>query len=300
MRSIGRVALQVGLDLQHRAQLVGRLLVRERGLHLGLPGRVVAEGMAVRRGTRRVQLQELLRQVRDRLAHPGPGPLPLPAAEARQLRLLAARVAGDALDLLHGHPDLVRAREVQLQEVTLLGAIATGRSPDQPGVARHAVVDVDHHVPGREPLQDVPRHDPPERPRPTHADRAEQLPVGDQDDAVRAAGEAAVEAPVDERQATRRRRVRQRGWWALARMSASASSSASRADWSDASTTRAPSARQRATVAAMDPMGTGGRDGSCQPNGLPPGGAPSASLSQVSSQRPRRRPCVAATRAGSG
>ncbi len=38
--------------------------------------------------------------------------------------------------------------------------------------------------------------------------------------------------------------------WACATMSASASSSASRADWSDASTTRAPSARQRATVGA--------------------------------------------------
>ncbi len=59
--------------------------------------------------------------------------------------------------------------------------------------------------PGREPLQDVPRHDPPERPGPAHPDRAEQLPVGDQDDAVRPAGEPAVEAPVDERQAARRR-----------------------------------------------------------------------------------------------
>ncbi len=68
----------------------------------------------------------------------------------------------------------------------------------------------------------------------------------------------------------------------LARMSASARSSASRADWSDASTTRAPSLRHRATVVAMDPMGTGGSDGSCQPNGLPPGGASAASLSQVS------------------
>ena len=56
----GRVALQVRLDLDGGAQLVGRLLVGEGRLHLGLPGRVVAEGAAVGPGTRGVQLQQLL------------------------------------------------------------------------------------------------------------------------------------------------------------------------------------------------------------------------------------------------
>ena len=56
------------LDLGDGAQLVERLLVRERGLHLLLPGRVGGEGVAVRRGARGVELEQLLGEVRDGLA----------------------------------------------------------------------------------------------------------------------------------------------------------------------------------------------------------------------------------------
>ena len=44
--------LHVVLDLDGRAELVGRLLVRERGLHLALPGRVAGVGVARRRRAR--------------------------------------------------------------------------------------------------------------------------------------------------------------------------------------------------------------------------------------------------------
>ena len=73
----------------------------------------------------------------------------------------------------------------------------------RPGVARHAVVDVDDRVARLEAFQQVARHDPAERPRPADADGAEQLPVGDQDKLLGAAGEPAVEAALDERQAAR-------------------------------------------------------------------------------------------------
>ena len=85
--------LHVGLDLGDGAQLVDRLLVRERRLHLGLPGRVGGEGVALGVGPRRVQREQLLGQVVDRLADALLGPQPLRAAELGQRRPLAARVA---------------------------------------------------------------------------------------------------------------------------------------------------------------------------------------------------------------
>src|SRR3970282_1277744 len=82
------------------AELVGRLLVRERGLQLGLPGRVGQEGMALGSRTSRVQIEELLRRVGDRLLDPRLRPDPLGAAELRELGIFSAREAADAPDLL--------------------------------------------------------------------------------------------------------------------------------------------------------------------------------------------------------
>ena len=177
-------ALQVGLDLRGGAQLVGRLLVREGRLHLRLP-------RACRRRTRRPSAcsraeyssSSSLARSATALRTRRPGALPLPAAQPRQLRVLAARVARDALDLLDRHPDAAALGEVQLQEVALLVAVAAGVAPHQARVARDAVVDVDDEVARLEPLQQVLGHDAPEDARPTDADGAEQLAVGDEDDA---------------------------------------------------------------------------------------------------------------------
>ena len=69
-------------------------------------------------------------------------------------RLLAARVAGDPVDLLDRHEDPVAAGELQLQVVALLAGAA---APEHLLVARDAVVDVDDEVAGRQALEDVAR-----------------------------------------------------------------------------------------------------------------------------------------------
>ena len=85
--------LHVDLDLFGRAQLVGRLLVRERRLHLRLPRRVGRVREPLGRLALRVQRQQLLGEVVDRLADPLLRPQPVGAAEAAERRVLAARVA---------------------------------------------------------------------------------------------------------------------------------------------------------------------------------------------------------------
>ena len=70
------------------------------------------------------------------------------------------------------------------------------------------MVDVDDEVAGREALQDVAGHDPPERLGAPDPDRPEELAVGDEDEAVGAAREAGVQAPADEGDGPRRRGAR--------------------------------------------------------------------------------------------
>ena len=107
-------------------------------------------------------------------------------------------------DLLDRHEDPVAAGERELEVVALLARPAAA---EHLLVARDAVVDVDDEVARGQPLEDVARHDPPERPRPADAHGAEQLAVRDEGQAVGAAGEAAVEAALDERDRARRRRL---------------------------------------------------------------------------------------------
>ena len=200
--------LHVVLDLDGGAELVDRLLVRKRRLHLGLPGRVARVGVARRGGPRGVQREQLLGEVADGLPDARLRPQPLRAAELRERRALAAGVARDPPDLLDRHEDPVLALERELEEVAL---VARARAaPEHPLVARDAVVDVDDEVAGREALEDVPGHDPAHRLRPADADVAEQLAVGDEDEAVRPAVEPAVQAPVDHRHGARRWRLRDR------------------------------------------------------------------------------------------
>ena len=97
------------------------------------------------------------------------------------------------------------AANEQLEVVALLARLA---APEHLLVARDAVVDVDDDVAGRQALEDVARDDPAHRLGPPDADGAEQLAVGDQREAVRAALEAAVEAALDEGDGAGRRRPR--------------------------------------------------------------------------------------------
>ena len=195
--------LHVGLDLGDGPQLVGRLLVRERRFELGLPWRVGREGVAASVRSGRVQVEQLLRQVADRLADPLLRPQPVGATELRQGRVLAARVARDAGDLLDRDEDPVAGRERQLEEVAVVAGPAAATKHLL--VAGDAVVDVDDQVARAEPLEDVAWHDPPERLGSANADRAEQLPVGDDDETIGAAGEATVQAPLDEADRASRR-----------------------------------------------------------------------------------------------
>ena len=161
--------------------------------------------------------------------------------------------------------------------------------------------------PGVEPLEDVARDDPPHRLRPADADRPEQLAVGDEGEAVRAADEAAVEAALDRarwRRAAAPPRPDRRpptGWPASPR------SSASRGAWSEARTIRAPSARQRSTASTSRPARPGGRTGSRQPNRSPEDSAPRAIAASSGGiglpgqlERPRRRRGGSSSRAAAG
>ena len=86
--------------------------------------------------------------------------------------------------------------EAQLQIVALFAA---GAAAQHPLVAGDAVVDVDDEVARGQPVQDVAGHDAAHGPGPPNPDGAEELAVGDQDEPVGTSGEAAVEAPTDER-----------------------------------------------------------------------------------------------------
>ena len=140
--------------------------------------------------------EQVLGQVVDGLAYALLGSQPVRAAELRERRALAAGIARDPADLLDRDEDPVATRERELQVVAFLAAAA---SPEHLLVAGHAVVDVDHEVARRQPLEDVARDDPSQRTRPADADRAEQLAIRDEREPVGPTDEPAVEASIDER-----------------------------------------------------------------------------------------------------
>ena len=184
--------------------LVGRLLVGEARLHLLLPRRVRRVGDALDARPGRVELEQLVGEVRDGLLDALLRPQPLGPAELREVRVLGAAVARDPVDLLDRNEDLVGAGEAQLEVVAVL-ALGPIAATEHLLVAGDAVVDVDDEVARRQPLEDVPRHDATERLGPPDADGAEELAVGHEDEAVRATLEAAVQAAFDERHRAGRR-----------------------------------------------------------------------------------------------
>ena len=102
-------ALHVALDVVDGLQLVGRLLERERLLHLVLPRRVGREGVARRGQPLPVEHDQLLGDLAHRAAHPRPLLLEVGAAHAVERRRLAAGVLAHEPDLVGGHVDLAVA-----------------------------------------------------------------------------------------------------------------------------------------------------------------------------------------------
>jgi hypothetical protein len=125
------------------------------------------------------------------------------------VRVLTAGVARDALDLLDRHPDATAFGKMQLEEIALIGALATGVAARHAGVFGDAVVDVNDQVTWLKPLQQILGHDPPKRTRPPDTNGAEELPIGDQHDTFGATGKARVQASLDQSEAACRRCLRQ-------------------------------------------------------------------------------------------
>jgi hypothetical protein len=136
--------------------------------------------------------------------------LPLGATQSRELGVLATRVARDPVDLFNRQENPVRAFEAELQVVARRVRAAHG-TPHHAAVAGDAVIDMDHQVARHQPFQEVARHDPPKGPRTAHADAAEKLPVGEDDQAVRPVLETAVEAALDQRHRARGGRLQKAG-----------------------------------------------------------------------------------------
>ena len=98
--------LHVALDVVDGLELVGRLLERERLLHLVLPRRVGSERVTGRRQALPVEHDELLGDLAHRAAHTRSLLLEVGAAHAVERRRLAAGVLAHEPDLVGGHVDL--------------------------------------------------------------------------------------------------------------------------------------------------------------------------------------------------
>ena len=132
-------------------ELVGRLHVGERVLELALPRRVGPERVPGRGHPRRVQPDQLGRDLADRLARPALGLGPVRAAEPVQRGRLAADVLGDLVELVGRHVEPV-GRVPALGRGVLEHQVVAGRA--RRGARRHLDEPADpvllvHHVVAR-------------------------------------------------------------------------------------------------------------------------------------------------------
>ena len=143
----GLRGLHVGLDRCDRGQLVGRLLVREGVVQLGLPRGVGGEAVPVGQLPRGVERQELRGHLPRRPGDPLLGALPLLCAQAGQRRRAVHRrdVGGHAVQVVHGNVQLVA---LGVQEDQVLGAAAVGGRASGAGEPAYAVLHVHHVVAG--------------------------------------------------------------------------------------------------------------------------------------------------------
>ena len=181
--------LHVGLDLADRGELVGRLDVRERRFELLLPGRVRREGVAVEDLARGVEVEQLPRHVGHGAANAVARARPLAGAEAGEVGVVVAGpdVARDAVRLLDGHEEPVALGVGELQKLALH---ALDVAHDHAGEARDAVLEVDDVVARRQVGDEVGAVGRGLAQRPPLLDEAEDLGVGEQQDARRAVAAA--------------------------------------------------------------------------------------------------------------
>ena len=143
--------LHVGLDLVDAGQLVGRLDVGEGVLELALPRGVGTERVPRRGHPRRVEPDELPRDLPDGLAGAALGLRPVGAAHPRELRRLAAHVAGDLVEGVAGDeqpvPGLAALAGRVLDHEVLAGR-AADRALDHLDVPADTVLLVHDEVPG--------------------------------------------------------------------------------------------------------------------------------------------------------
>ena len=144
-------AAHVGLDLVDGAELVGGLGEREGVLELALPGAVGPERVALGGLPGCVELDQLGRDLADRLAGAVLAPGPVAAAEPVQAGLLAADVPGHLVERVGRHVEPVGGTATLggavLQDEVLPGRAADLALPhlDEPA---DAVLLVDHVVAG--------------------------------------------------------------------------------------------------------------------------------------------------------
>ena len=121
-------------------------------LHLGLPRRVGAEGVALDRQPAAVELDQLLGHLAGRGPRLGPGALPVGAAHLRERGRLAPAVGGDGLDLVDREVEPIAAPVLQDQIVT--GGPAH-RPRGDPLEAGHPVLAVHHEAPDGQVVEEA-------------------------------------------------------------------------------------------------------------------------------------------------
>ena len=105
----GTIGFHVGLHVGDGLELVGRLLIGEDLLHLLLPDGVRRIRESLDRGTARVKVDQIERELLCRLARLAHRTAPVGRVQSRETRCRAigAHIARDAVDLLDGHVELV-------------------------------------------------------------------------------------------------------------------------------------------------------------------------------------------------
>ena len=198
----GDGALHVGLDLVDGAELVGGLDVGEGVLELALPRGVGRERVTRRGHPRRVELDQLGRDLLDVLARPALGLLPVAAAHAVERRLLATDVAGHLVELVGRHEQPVTGLPALggcvLEDEVLAGGTAD-RALHHLDELAHAVLFMDDEVAGLE-LEGVDLVAPPRRHlahvlgRATLARGAREVGLGDEGETACRRDESAADA----------------------------------------------------------------------------------------------------------